>query len=128
MSAKIIYSTLLSCRDSYLRKLNNLSKNAQNRRSGEKSDHLFETYINSVIPHGRHIYVTEVDMAMATMCAYPPYQYSLPHFKFLLRCFSDFPHIHLPDQESDIHRYNVSPSIIFIFIRIVTKIVCPGAS
>ena len=73
-----IHLSLLSWRDFYLSNFNDLSQNAQNRRSGEKSDHLFETYINSVIPHGRHIYVTEVDMAMATMCAYKPLQHALP--------------------------------------------------
>ena len=39
--AKSIHSSLLSWRDLYLRKLNYLSQNAQNRRSGEKSNNLF---------------------------------------------------------------------------------------
>ena len=44
ISARIIHSSFISWRDSYLRKLKNISKNAQNRRSGEKANHKFETY------------------------------------------------------------------------------------
>ena len=73
VSAKIINSPLISLRDCYFRKLNNFSQNAQNRNSGENSNHLFETYKISVIPHGRHIYAKSADIAMAIMCAYPPY-------------------------------------------------------
>ena len=31
-------------------------KNYQNRRSGEKEHHTYETYRNTVMPYGRHIY------------------------------------------------------------------------
>ena len=58
ISQKNIHLPLLSWCDIYLRKLNDLSQNSQNRRSGEKSNLLFDTYKNSVIPHGRHIYAT----------------------------------------------------------------------
>ena len=76
MSTKIIHSSLLLWRDCYLRKLNNLIQNAQNRRSGEKDNGLFETYKNSVMPHGSHIYATASDMSMDTMFAYPPSQHA----------------------------------------------------
>ena len=33
---------------------------------------IFGIYKSSVMPHGCHIYATASDMAMATMCAYPP--------------------------------------------------------
>ena len=74
---------------------------------------LFETYKNYVMPHGRHIYVTEYDMDMATTCAYPPPQHSLPHCKYVLSCCINLPCIHLPGQESDMHHSNTSPSMIF---------------
>ena len=44
-------------------------QNDQNRRSGEKEDRIYETYKNTVMPHGRHIYAKEYDMAKSTMCA-----------------------------------------------------------
>ena len=44
ISAKSIHSSLLSWCDHYLRKLNDLSQNTQNRRSGKKDNRLFETY------------------------------------------------------------------------------------
>ena len=31
---------------------------------------LFDTYKNSFMPHGKHMFKTESDKAMATMCAY----------------------------------------------------------
>ena len=84
-------------------KLNYLSQNVQNRRSGEKPNRLFETYKNSVIPHGFHIYATESDMAMTTIFAYPPSQHALPHWKYVLPCCYNFTRICLPDQESGGH-------------------------
>ena len=56
ISAKIIHSSLLSWCDRYLKKLKDQSQNAQSRRFGEKLHHIDETYKNTVIPHGRHIY------------------------------------------------------------------------
>ena len=111
--AKGIHSSLLSWCDRYLRKLNNISQSVQNRRSGENSNHLFDIYINSVMPHGLHIYATAADMAMATMCAFPPSQHALSHWKCSLLCCYNFPHIDLPGQESDKHHFNTSPSIFF---------------
>ena len=45
----------------------------------------------------------------ATMCAYPPHQHALPHWKCVLRCCSNLTNIDLPDQESDRHHSNASP-------------------
>ena len=44
ISAKIIYSSLLSWHDRYLEKLKYKSQNDQGRRSGEKARHIYETY------------------------------------------------------------------------------------
>ena len=51
--------------------------------------------------HGSHIYAKASDMENATMCAYPQYDHGLPHWKCLLRCCAEFPHINLPDQETN---------------------------
>ena len=70
ISAQIIHSLLLSWRDSYLKKIKDKIQNAQNIRSGEKSHHIYETYKNTVMPHGRNIYAKSADMAQATLCTY----------------------------------------------------------
>ena len=54
-----------------LKKLKHQTQKSQNRSSGEKSNHIYETYTNTVMPHGRNIYAKESDMTKATMCAYP---------------------------------------------------------
>ena len=48
--AKSIHSSLLSWRDRYLKKLKDKSQNAQSRRYGEKSHHIYETYKHIVMP------------------------------------------------------------------------------
>ena len=69
--AKSVHSPLLSWSDKYLEKLKNQSQNAQNRRYGEKAHHIYETYKNTVMAYGRHIYAKSSDMTQATMCTYP---------------------------------------------------------
>ena len=63
ISAKSRHSSLLSWRDRYLKKLKDLSQNSQKIRSGEKANHIYETYKNTVMPHGRNIYTKAYDMA-----------------------------------------------------------------
>ena len=46
------------------------------RISCEMDNHLFETYKNSFVPHGEHIFKTYYDIYMATMCAYPSSKYA----------------------------------------------------
>ena len=85
ISPKSIHSSLLSWRDRYLKKLKDKSQNAQSRRSGEKSHHIYEICNNTVMPHGLHMYSIASDTAKATMCTYPQYDHALPHWKFELR-------------------------------------------
>ena len=56
------------------------------------------------MPHGRHIFAKSSDMEKAIICTYPQSDDALPHFKCVLRCCSDCPCIHFPDQETD-HQY-----------------------
>ena len=67
ISAKSIHSSFMSWLNRYLKKVKYQSQNFQSRRSGEKAHHIYETYKNSVIPHGRHIYAKASDMAQATI-------------------------------------------------------------
>ena len=85
------------------------SQNDQNRRSGEKSHHVYETYKNTVMTHGRHIYDKASDMAQVTMCAYPQSDHALPHWKYVFRCCADFPCVNIPDQETDNQNSDTTP-------------------
>ena len=60
-------------------KLKYKSCNAKKRRSVEMLNHIFDTYKNYVMPHGKNMFKTEYDMDMATICAYPSSKYALPH-------------------------------------------------
>ena len=100
ISAKIVHSSLLSCRYFYLKKLKDLSQNAQNRRSGGKETRIYGTYKNTVMPHGRHIYAKAYEMAKETICAYSHSDHPLPHWKYVLRCCDKFPGINITDQET----------------------------
>ena len=71
ISSKSIHSSLISWRDRYLKKLKYKSKNTQSRKSGEKPHQIYETYKNTVMPYGRHIYAKAYDMENDTMCKYP---------------------------------------------------------
>ena len=53
--AKSMHSSLLTWRDCRLKHPKDIIHNAQNRRSGEISSRIFETYKNYVQPHGCHI-------------------------------------------------------------------------
>ena len=58
VSSKSMHSYLLTWRDRRLKHLKDRSQNAQNRRSGELSSHIFDPYNDLVQPHGCHIYIT----------------------------------------------------------------------
>ena len=61
------------------------SQQEKNRRSSEMACCIFETYKNSVMTHGRHIYQAVSEMDMTTMCAYQLSQHALTPWKFLFR-------------------------------------------
>ena len=98
ISAKIIHSSLLSWRDRHLKKLKDKIQNSQIRRSGEKAHHIYETYKNTLIPHGLHIYSKASEKAKATMYTYPQSDHTISHWKCVLRCCSECTYINLPDK------------------------------
>ena len=67
-----------------LKQLKYQSQNSQNRRSGGKSNRIYETYKNTVVPYGSHIYSESYDMTKAKMCAYTQSYHVLPHCKYEL--------------------------------------------
>ena len=66
---------------------------------GENKICIYETYKNTVMPHGNHIYAKAYDMEKATMCVYPQSEHVLPQWKCVLRCCAKFPSINIPDKE-----------------------------
>ena len=78
------------------------------------------------MPHGRRIYATASDMDMATMCAYPPFQHTLPHWKFVLCFFPNLPRIDLPVQSSDRHRLKTFPPICFHIYHLISRFTVHG--
>ena len=116
ISAESIHSSFLSWRDRYLKKLKDQIQNSQSRRSGEKEHHIYETYKNTLMPHGRHIYAKASDMEKGTMCTYPQYNHALPHWKCALRCCDDCPCINLTDQETYKKMTKQHPQLSFTFI------------
>ena len=78
------------------------------------------------MPYGRHIYATSDDMTMATVCAYPKSQYTLPRWKFVLRCYYNCPHIYHTDQELDRHHSNASSSICFHIYHLISQCTVHG--
>ena len=55
ISVKSMHYYLFKWCDSYLKKLKDKSHNGHNRRSGEMTSNIFETYKSAVIMHGLHI-------------------------------------------------------------------------
>ena len=58
---------------------------------------IYETYKNTVMPDGRHIYSKASDMENAAVCAYPQSHHALPHWKCVLKCCAKFPSVNIPD-------------------------------
>ena len=112
---KSIHSSLLSWRDRYLKKLKDKIQNDQSRRSVEKAHHIYETYKNTVMPHGSHIYSKAYDMENATTSAYFHSDNAIPHWKFVLRCCAECPCINLPDQETNKKHEEKNPQLGFTF-------------
>ena len=96
-----------------LKKLKYQSQNPQNRRSSEKVNHMYETYKNTVMPQGIHIYAKAYDMEKAKMCTYTQSDHALPHWKGVLLCCAKLPCVNLPDQETCYQYSDTSPSILF---------------
>ena len=124
--AKSIHSSLIYWSDRYLKKLKDQSQYAQSRRSDEKENHIYETYKNTVMPHGRHIYAKVSDMAKAKMFAYPYSDHALTNCKCVMQCCSKFPSVNIPDQETDYQYSNTSTSIFFRIYHLISRCTARG--
>ena len=72
------------------------------------------------MPPGRHIYAKGSDIVKVTICAYPQFDHALPHWKCVLRCCDNCSCINIPEQETDNHYSNITPSIRFHIYHINT--------
>ena len=86
-----------------MKKLKDQSFNAQNRRSSEMFNRIFDTYKKSVMARGKSVFKIVSDVDMAIMCSYPPSKYALPHCKCVFHCCAYFSCIDIPSPESDQH-------------------------
>ena len=68
-----------------------------------------------MIPHERHIYAKTYDMVNAKMCAYHCSDHAFPHWKCVLRCCAECPHINIPDQEKNKEHKKQHPQLGFKF-------------
>ena len=94
--------------------------------SGEKSNRIYETYKNIVMPHGRHIYAKASDMEKATMCRYPQSDNALPHWECVLRCCNKCPCINIPDQEIDNQYSETTTKIRFHIYHVIGRCTAHG--
>ena len=90
-------------------------------RSGEEAYNIYETYKNTVMLHGRYIYVKASDMENATMCKYPKSDHALPHQTCVLRWCAECPCINLPEQETNKIHEETTPSIRFHIYHIIGR-------
>ena len=64
----------------------------------KKQISIYETYKNTAILHGIHIYSKAYDVSKAKMCAYPKSDHELQQWKYVLRRCTKFPCVIIPDQ------------------------------
>ena len=120
ISTKSIHSSLPSWRDRFFNSRIS-AKNFKTEGLGGNKIRIYETYKNTVMPHGNHIYAKAYDMAKVTMCAYSQSDHLLPHCKFTLRCCSKCTSINIPGQETDDHYPNISPPIFFHIYHLMAR-------
>ena len=112
-----IHPSLLTCLYPRLKHLKGRGHNAQNRRYGKRSSHIFETYNSYVQPPGCHIYNTTSDIAMEKVCPCTSKYHRRPHWKCMLNCCDKCPSIILTIQEANKDTANMCPTTIFNVYR-----------
>ena len=93
--------------------------NAQNRRSGGKANHIYETFKNTMIPHGYNICAKSYDMSKAKTCEYSQLDHALPHWKCVFQYCAQFQSIIIPDLETNHKHLNPSASFRFQIYHII---------
>ena len=120
ISTKRMNSSLLGWRNFHLKHLKDTSQNEQNKRSGELSRRIFETYKNAVRPYVYHIYNSSAEMAMGKNCLCPSQHYGLPNWKCVLLCCEKCPSISIHHQDTSTDAKNMCSTIRFHVYRNVS--------
>ena len=76
---------------------------------GKKKIRIYETYKNTVMPHGHHIYAKAYDMTKETICVNSQSDNALSHWKCVLRYCAQCTSINITDQETDDKHPNPNP-------------------
>ena len=97
---KSVHSSLLTWRNNCMKHIKYRSRNAQNRRYGEISSPILETYMNAMQNHGSHLYNTSVNMSLATMCPCNYKYHKLLHCKCVLYCCDKCQFIFQPREDT----------------------------
>ena len=87
----------------------------------EKENGIYETYKNTVMPHGRCISAKAYHIANTTICDNSQYDNLLPHWKCVFRCCAQCPSINIPYQETDDNHHNPSTSICYHIYHLITR-------
>ena len=86
-----------------------------------KKNHIYDTYKNTVMSYGFHIYAKAYGMAKVTMCAYSQSDHLLLQQKCVLRCCDQCPSINIPIQEKDDNYPNPSSSTSFHICQLIAR-------
>ena len=82
---------------------------------------MYETYKNTVMPHGRHIYAKSSDTIKEKMCVYPLSDHALPYWKCVLQCCAKCTCVNIPDQETYDQYSGTTTSISFHIYHIISR-------
>ena len=126
IAAKIMHYYFLTCFHNHMKQLKYQTHNTQNIRYVEISSHIFETYKNSLRPHGCNIHNSATYMSMAKhyTCTYT--HHGLPHWKYVLRSCDKLPNIVIPSQDENKYITNTWPTIIFHVYRNISSCTVHG--
>ena len=119
ISSNSVNSSLLMWIDYYLKKLKDQIHSSHNRRSGEITSCMFETYKNIVLVNGHHIHKTATFMVMSIMLYFPSDKNDMHHWKYLLHCCEKCPIIVILGQKLTRNEKNSCPIISFHVYRVV---------
>ena len=124
--AKSIHSSSPPWREWYKEKSNIKAKIPKTEGLVKNKMFVYETYKNTVMSHGRHIYEKASYMKNSTIHSYPQSDYALPHWKCVLQCCTKFPYAIITDQETDYKYSNTSPSIQFHVYNLILECTTHG--
>ena len=105
--------------DHHLENLKDSTLNDQNRRSGEVTDCIIETYNDDVIHSGGHIHKVATEIDIATTFPFLSDRHALPHRKYMLWLCVVYPSLVIPVEGSNSYDTDIFYTIIFHVYQLV---------